>query len=84
MLSLFQEQPGGQKGWSRVNERDEREGRGREEGAEVGTRCIGPEICSESNGGPEGVARFALHFESISPMWEMSSIFINTKIIFLN
>lgn len=43
-----------------MNERDEGDGQGRE-GAEVGTRCIGPEICSESNGGPGGVACFALH-----------------------
>ena len=50
----------GQKSWGRVNERDEGDGQGRE-GAEVGTRCIGPEICSESNGGPGGVACFALH-----------------------
>lgn len=84
MPSLFQEQPRGQKGWSRMNERDEGEGRGREEVAEVGMRCIGPEIRSESNGGPGGVASFALHFEYTCPIWEMSSIFINKKIIFLS
>lgn len=47
-------------------------------------RCIGPEIHSESNGRPGGVASFALHFEYTSPIWEMSFIFINKKIIFLS
>lgn len=52
LLSLFQEQPRGQKGWSRMNERNGGEGWGREEVAEVGTGCVGPKFYSKWNGEP--------------------------------
>ena len=82
LLSLFQEQLRGQRGWSRVNE-------GRRQKGDVccryaGARDAGPAFYSKWSGEPErGAPWFGLHFEYISSVWGTSTISVDKKMVFL-